>query len=60
MVNMKKRWFVMKKVGEDSRVIRYRKASKYFPTRKTAEAEMKKMRKKHPRTTFKIGGEPKR
>ena len=50
------KWFVMKKVGEDARVIRYRKASKYFPTRKTAETEMKKLKKKHPKTIFKIGG----
>ena len=49
-------WFVLKKTGEDATTIRYHKASKYFSTKKQAQAEMKKLKKKHPKTIFKIAG----
>jgi len=56
------KWFVMKKVDEISHYgyseIVYHKASKYFSTKKKAQNEMKKMKKKHPKTYYKIGGEP--
>ena len=46
----------MKKVGEDATTIRYRKASKYFSTKKQAQEEMKRRRKKYPKTIYKLGG----
>ena len=33
------------------------KASKYFSTKKQAQAEMKRLKRKHPKTRFKLGGE---
>ena len=54
------KWFVMKYKYETPTQIIWGKASKYFPTRKKAQTEMKKLKRKHPKTRFKIGGEGKK
>ena len=50
------RWFVLKKTGETPTTITYQKASKYFTTKKQAQSEMKKRKKTHPKTFYKIAG----
>lgn len=50
------KWFVLKKTGEKPTTITYQKASKYFTTKKQAQSEMKKLKKMHPKTFYKIGG----
>lgn len=47
----------MKKTKETPTTIHYHKTSKYFTTKKQAQTEMKKLKKKHPRTVYKIGGD---
>jgi len=55
-VKMITKWFVMKKTRETATEVIYRKASKYFDTKKKAQTEMNKLRKKSPKATYKIGG----
>lgn len=55
------RWFVLKQGRINQRFgyyeIIWHRASGYFHLRKEADKEMKRLKKKHPKTKYKVGGE---